>query len=159
LISALKIILEAYLEIPNFTVLANSCSGGIANLDGPRQRVQQFNHPGHLRHHHPRHHLPAGRVYLLIDGLAKTTFDGNGNLTQVDAVATNGNLAPGWRPGTGTYSVNPDCTGTQTIMVPGLPDLHLQFIVAQSGNTIHQIVIDPGIATTAEGERVELPKQ
>jgi hypothetical protein len=50
--------------------------------------------------------------------------------------------------------VNPNCTGTQTVMVPGLPDLHLQFIVAQSGNTIHQIVIDPGFATTAEGERI-----
>ena len=28
---------------------------------------------------------------LLIDGLAKTTFDGNGNLTQLDAIAVNGN--------------------------------------------------------------------
>ena len=63
--------------------------------------------------------LPDGST-LLLDGLAKTTFDGEGNLTQVDAVATNGNLTPGWRPGTGTYSVNADCTGTQTIVVPGL---------------------------------------
>jgi hypothetical protein len=102
--------------------------------------------------------LPGGST-LLVDGIAKTTFDGKGNLTQVDAVADNGNLAPGWRPGTGTYSVNPDCTGTQTISVAGLPDLHLQFIVAQSGNTIHQIVIDPGFATTAEGERVRVLNQ
>jgi hypothetical protein len=43
-------------------------------------------------------------------------------------------------------------------VVPGLPDLHLQFIVAQSGNTIHQVVIDPGFATTAEGERVRTPE-
>lgn len=91
---------------------------------------------------------------LLIDGIAKQTFDGRGNLTQLDAVATNGNMAPGWRPGTGTYFVNPDCTGTQTIVVEGLPDLHLQIIVAQGGNTIHQVVVDPGLATTAEGERV-----
>jgi len=98
---------------------------------------------------------------LLIDGIAKETFDGKGNETQVDAVATNGFLAPGWRPGTGTYSVNRDCTGTQTIVVEGLPDLHLQFIVAQGGNTIHQVVIDPGIATTAEGERIRarIPQQ
>jgi hypothetical protein len=102
--------------------------------------------------------LPDGST-LLIDGIAKQTFDGRGNLTQLDAVATNGNLAPGWRPGTGTYSVNPDCTGTQTIVIPGLPDLHLQIIVAQRGNTIHQVVIDPGLATTAEGERVFTPKQ
>ena len=91
---------------------------------------------------------------ILIDGIAKQTFDGRGNVTQVDAVADNGNLAPGWRPGTGTYSVNPDCTGTETLVVPGMPDLHIQFIVAQGGNTIHQVVIDPGVATTAEGERV-----
>jgi len=98
------------------------------------------------------------RSTLLVDGLAKQTFDGNGNFTQVDAVAVGGNLPPGWRPGSGTYSVNPDCTGTQTIVIPGNPDVHLQLIVAQSGNTIHQVVIDPGVAATAEGERVRAPK-
>ena len=102
--------------------------------------------------------LPNGST-LLIDGIAKQTFDGNGNFTQVDAVATNGMLTPGWRPGTGSYSVNPDCTGTQTIVVEGLRDLHLQFIVAQGGNTIHQVVTDPGVATTAEGERVRAPEE
>jgi hypothetical protein len=97
--------------------------------------------------------LPNGAT-LLVDGIAKTTFDGHGHLMQVDAVADNGNLTPGWRPGTGSYSVNADCTGTQTLVIPGMADLHLQFIVAQSGNTIHQVVIDPGAAVTAEGERV-----
>jgi hypothetical protein len=101
--------------------------------------------------------LPDGST-LLVDGLAKQTFDGNGNFTQVDAVAVGGNLPPGWRPGSGTYSVNPDCTGIQTIVIPGNPDVHLQLIVAQSGNTIHQVVIDPGVAATAEGERVHAPK-
>jgi len=102
--------------------------------------------------------FPNGST-VRIDGIAKETFDGKGNETQVDALATNGILAPGWRPGTGTYSVNPDCTGTQTIVVEGLPDLHLQFIVAQGGNTIHQVVTDPGVATTAEGERVRTPEE
>jgi len=102
--------------------------------------------------------LPDGST-LLIDGLVKQTFDGNGNFTQVDAVAANGNLTPGWRPGSGTYSVNPDCTGTQTIMIPGNPDLHTQFIVSQSGNMIRGMVIDPGFASTAEGERVNTSKK
>ena len=102
--------------------------------------------------------LPDGST-LLIDGIAKQAFDGKGNLTQVDAVATNGILTPGWRPGTGSYSVNPDCTGTQTIVISGMPDLHLQIIVAQSGNKIHQVVTDPGLATTAEGERVRTPQE
>jgi len=100
--------------------------------------------------------LPGGAI-LLIDGLAKTTFDGNGNLTQLDAVAVNGNLAPGWASNTGTYSVNPDCTGTFTVTNGNQPPVHLQMIVAQSGNTIHDVVTDPGFATTAEAERVRIP--
>ena len=104
--------------------------------------------------------LPGGST-LLLDGIAKETFDGKGNETQVDAVATNGMLTPGWRPGTGTYSVNPDCTGTQTIVIPssGRPDLHLQIVVAQGGNTVHQVVINPGAAITAEGERIRAPEE
>jgi len=95
---------------------------------------------------------------VVIDGLAKQTFDGNGHFTQVDAVADNGNFTPGWRPGSGTYSVDEDCTGTLTISIAGQPDLHIQFIVSQSGNNIRAMVTDPGFATTAEGERVKARK-
>ena len=102
--------------------------------------------------------LPNGST-LLIDGLAKTTFDGNGNLTQLDAIAVNGNVAPGWASNTGTYSVNPDCTGTFTVTNGNQPPVHLQMIVAQSGNTIRDMVIDPGFATTAEAERVRVPEE
>jgi hypothetical protein len=102
--------------------------------------------------------LPDGST-LLIDGLAKTTFDGKGNLTQLDAIAVNGNVAPGWASNTGTYSVNPDCTGTFTVTNGNRSPVHLQMIVAQSGNTIHDMVIDPGFATTAEAERVGAPEE
>jgi hypothetical protein len=101
--------------------------------------------------------LPNGAA-LLIDGLAKTTFDGKGNVTQLDAVATNGNVAPGWRNSTGTYSLDPDCTGTFTVSNGDQPPIHTQIIVAQSGNTIHAIVIDPGFATTSDAERIRGPK-
>jgi hypothetical protein len=101
--------------------------------------------------------LPNGSR-LLIDGLAKTTFDGKGNLTQVDAVAVNGNVAPGWASNTGTYSVNSDCTGTFTVTNGNQSPVHLLMIVAQSGKTIHDMVIDPGYATTAEAERVRIPQ-
>jgi hypothetical protein len=101
--------------------------------------------------------LPNG-VALLIDGLARTTFDGKGNLTELDAVAANGNVAPGWVSNTGTYSLNPDCTGNITVTNGNQPLIHLQMIVAQSGNTIHEMVIDPGFATTSDGERIHAPK-
>jgi len=38
-----------------------------------------------------------------------------------------------------------------------MPDLHTQFIVSQSGNTSHFVVIDPGIAT-AESLSVFTPE-
>ena len=97
--------------------------------------------------------LPDGTV-LTLAGVVKTINDGEGNFTQVDAVGVNGNIVPGWRPGSGTYTVNPDCTGTATIVIPGQPDVHTQFIVSQSGNTSHFVVLDPGLATSGDSERV-----
>jgi hypothetical protein len=101
--------------------------------------------------------LPNGAT-LLIDGLARTTFDGEGNLTQLDAVATNGGVAPGWRVSTGTYSLSSNCTGTMTVTNGDQPPIHLQLIVSQSGNTIRDMVMDPGFVTTAEVERIRLIK-
>jgi hypothetical protein len=102
--------------------------------------------------------LPDGST-LVLHGLAETTFDGKGNLTELDAIAVNGNVAPGWASETGTYSVNPDCTGSWTVTHGSEPNVHFQMIVARSGNTIHNMSIDPGIATTADAERVHLPRK
>jgi hypothetical protein len=38
------------------------------------------------------------------------------------------------------------------------PPVNQQMIVSQSGNSIRAMVIDPGFATTAEGERLRAPK-
>ena len=97
--------------------------------------------------------LPDGST-LIVAGISMTTYDGEGNSTGFDAVGVNGNIVPGWRPGSGTYTVNPDCTGTSTGVIPGMPDLHLQFIISQSGNTTHFVVVDPGFATAGDSERV-----
>jgi hypothetical protein len=101
--------------------------------------------------------LPGGSS-LLITGIAKTTFDGHGNITQLDAVAANGNVAPDWRFSTGTYSVNTNCTATFTVTNGDAPPIHALFLVAQSGNTLHAIVIDPGFAVTSDAERVVTPQ-
>src|SRR5713101_5917602 len=64
--------------------------------------------------------LPDGST-LVVDGIDKVTFDGKGNFTQVDAVATNGHLdAPGWRPGTGTYFGEPGLHRNADHCGPGL---------------------------------------
>jgi hypothetical protein len=91
---------------------------------------------------------------LLVDGIAKTTFVGDGELTQVSAVAINGNIPVVWSPSTGSYTVNADCTGTMTLISTGQPTLHLAILVSQSGNHIHTVVTDAGFAATSDAERV-----
>src|SRR5260370_15146497 len=63
--------------------------------------------------------LPPGAA-LPVRGVAMTHFDGKGNLTQVDHVVVNGVPPPvAGNPGSGPYTVDPDCTGTLTINGPG----------------------------------------
>jgi hypothetical protein len=47
-------------------------------------------------------------------GLTMTQFDGKGNLTWAEHTVINGTpLQPGWTPASGTYEINPDCTGNR----------------------------------------------
>jgi hypothetical protein len=100
--------------------------------------------------------LPGG-VTVLREGIALTHFDGKGNLHQEDYVLSNGVLPPGPTDAstgfhtdeTGTYTVNPDCTGTAEIdtkaldpsgnVVPG-PVIKLKFVLSNHGNAIHTVV-------------------
>jgi hypothetical protein len=90
---------------------------------------------------------------LLLRGVAMTHFDGSGNLSQVDFVTLNG--VPGgsdWRPATGTYEVNPDCTGKAQILPLGAPPLNLRLVVGERGRRLWTVVI--GNATGSMGTRV-----
>jgi hypothetical protein len=74
-------------------------------------------------------------------------FDGNGNLTQRDYIGNSvpAEFAP---PGqeTGTYTVNPDCTGSMVINlnVPGAPPpngvIEILFVISDGGRHIHEVV-------------------
>ena len=80
---------------------------------------------------------------LPIRGVALTHFDGAGTLTQVDHVVTNGMPPPvEWTSGSGPYTVNPNCTGTATINVPGNPlsPVKLHFVVVKQGKEIRTVV-------------------
>jgi hypothetical protein len=88
-------------------------------------------------------------------GLALQHYDGRGHITQVDHIVTNG-VPPTeeWTPGTGTYSVNPDCTGKGVINSPSNPTpVSLHFVVVRRGKEIHQVV--DANAVTAVGIKVE----
>ena len=90
-----------------------------------------------------------------VAGVTLAFYDGQGHLTQVDHVLLNGNPpSVQWRPATGTYTLNRDCTGTEEIdFTDGTPSLHLSIVVVGRGREIHQVVDDPGIATTAVGTK------
>ena len=69
-------------------------------------------------------------------------FDGKGNLTSVDHVVLNGKPPEEeWRPSSGTYAVNPDCTGSASVDVaPGNPPLMFHFVVVKHGEQILEVV-------------------
>jgi hypothetical protein len=80
-------------------------------------------------------------------------FDGEGGLTEVDHVVLNG-VPPEeeWRPSSGTYSVNPDCTGSAVINT-GNPPIPLHFVVVNHGKEIRGVV--DGNAITVNASKVD----
>jgi hypothetical protein len=70
----------------------------------------------------------------------------------------NGHIPLVWRPGTGTYAVNSNCTGTMTLVNKDQAPLHLAIVVSHSGDIIHTAVTDPGLAVTSDAERVLAPR-
>jgi hypothetical protein len=88
-----------------------------------------------------------------VNGVAETHFDGAGKLSQVDFVVRAGVVPPGWRPGTGIYSVNSDCTGNATITPAAGAVLNLQFVVLKNGKEIRTVVANPNYQINSIGVR------
>jgi len=93
--------------------------------------------------------LPAPGVSIEFVGLTMTHFDGKGNLTWVEHSVVGGNPAnPGWLAASGTYSVNPDCTGLAVVNTPNSPvALNLYFVVVKHGQEIHAVLDSNAIST------------
>ena len=96
----------------------------------------------------------AGPRAGLLRGVAMTQFDGRGNLQQVDFTTINGvPTGNDWRPATGSYRVNADCTGTAEIVpADGSPTLKLRLVVVRDGKEVRTVV--EGNATGSVGIRV-----
>lgn len=96
----------------------------------------------------------------LVTGVAMTFFDGDGGGSQVDHAVHNGvPFVEDWRPGSVTYSINPDCTGTMTITPRPTdpadfgPPLHLYIVVTRDGSQVDTVVSNPLTQTTSIGVR------
>ena len=78
-------------------------------------------------------------------GVGTDTFDGNGASTGAATLSLNGSIIP--LVTTGTYTVNPDCTGTYTILALG-GTIRLAIVITDGGNEIQAICVDAGIVQT-----------
>ena len=80
-------------------------------------------------------------------GVAMTFFDGQGKLWQIDSVTVGGFQSPTMgnfneASTQGTYSVNPNCTGTFTLnFTDGRPTVVTDFVIVDNGNEIDTVVI------------------
>lgn len=84
-------------------------------------------------------------------GVAITHFNGAGGLSQDDFVMSSALKGPVPSPDTapsgfhtnetGSYTVNPDCTGKATINFPNGIVIELMLVVESSGNSVHTVVV------------------
>jgi hypothetical protein len=71
------------------------------------------------------------------------TYDGQGGFS---AAGVSHGQVTGVREGlpvTGTYFVNPDCTGGQTTNIPGVPPLEDRFVIVDNGRELRTVVVAP----------------
>jgi len=73
------------------------------------------------------------------------TFDGKGGFTQIDYPGNGGTdlgLDEAFRTGqTGSYTVNPNCTGSMTINLgPGVGVTENAFVISNGGRAVHAVI-------------------
>lgn len=88
-------------------------------------------------------------------GVALVTFDGHGSFTQVDnAHGPSGAVTD--REGWGTYTVNPDCSGTSTLWTDGLPfPIEMRSVIVENGAEVRAAVMAPApIIVSSVGRKV-----
>ena len=88
-------------------------------------------------------------------GVSYQTYDGNGVFTQIDNVKGSLSGITADRPSVGTYSVNPDCTGTFTVNNPGNPPIVNRIVIVDNGQGFLTAVVSPQpVLVTAVGRKM-----
>jgi len=96
---------------------------------------------------------PAPTPASLFAGVNLETFDGKGSITATGFATVDGNGGP--QTETGTYTVNPDCTGSYAVQVsPGGFTAHAFFVIDDGGNELQIIVTDPGTVINCLARRL-----
>ena len=77
-------------------------------------------------------------AFIPVAGGGVVTFDGNGNFSVSETVSLGGQILSLNLPG--TYTVNSDCTGSQTTA----SGVHLKTVIVRNGREILAVNADPG---------------
>jgi hypothetical protein len=79
--------------------------------------------------------------------VGRQAFDGRGNTSGTATTSSNGNIAPVTFQG--TYTVNPDCTGSMTLNVSPFDSVvHADFVIDDDGAQLRAIGTDSGLIET-----------
>ena len=89
-------------------------------------------------------------------GVVVQIFDGSGTFTQTDNVKGSLSGITPDRPGSGTYSVNADCSGTYTLTNAGVPfPIVTRFVIVDGGLEFRAVVVSPQpLMITATGRKM-----
>ena len=92
-------------------------------------------------------HMGTGFITAVgpLAGVGTDTFDGNGGITGTASLSINGTIVS--LTETGTYKVNPDCTGTYTVSSAGGSTTAF-FVIDDGGNEVKAVCTDPGTVIT-----------
>jgi len=95
-----------------------------------------------------------GGPQVSIVGTALTTFHGDGTFDQFDNINVDSPAVPYQpdRPGTGTYNLNHDCSGTMSLTAGGVT-LELSITVVDQGREVRTAVVTPNVIVTSNGRK------
>ena len=95
--------------------------------------------------------VPPEVVELDIAGAGRIVFDAHGGLSGKEWDSTNGLQET--LTFTGSYSVQPDCTGTASLVNSNGRTDHIKFGLVKGGEGFHFTVTDPGVVLTGRTTR------
>lgn len=84
------------------------------------------------------------------------TFDGVGGASQTTTISLNGTIVPNRTSLSGTYIVDPDCTGSISLTVPtpsGPAPSNLHFVIADHGRELQLVNTGMGRVLTSTAKR------
>jgi hypothetical protein len=85
-------------------------------------------------------------------GIGLGTLDGEGGASATIVLAVNGNIST--LPWTGTYIVNPDCTGSMTA-TPGSGNANFSIVIVRGGAEFMGVATNPGDTWTIDFKKVD----